>query len=61
MLYIRNKLYVIGSLFGMVISDLLRPKRYICIPGRPMKWVSIYNHLDWIRNQTNNQTTEQLC
>ena len=61
MLFITNKLYVIG-----ILSKLDRPRHVIlkqdfCVPGTPAKWVSIYNHLDWIRNQINNQTTKQLC
>ena len=61
MLFIRNKLYLIGILSEMVPSDDDILKQDLCVPGTPAKWVSIYNHLDWIRNQTNNQTTKQLC
>ena len=57
MFFIRNKLYVIG-----VVSMLFNnTDEGLCTPGTPVKSVSIYNHLDWIRNQTNNQTTKQLC
>ena len=61
MFFIRNKLYVVGVMTEIDLSydDLL--KKDLCIPGTPVKSIPIYNHLDWIRNQTNNQTTKQLC